>query len=121
MAHYQPLRKHKWGFSVDGPPLHVAMGSKCPRDLPEADAPTMLEQGLTDGFTEGVTRTGTPKRVYGYRNGVFFRAEITSPEQDTYHGFPVEHTEVPTRVKRRMRERGVLTTREYKKFRASRH
>lgn len=80
----------------------------------------MLEEGLTQGFVEGETHIGTVKRVYNYKDGIFYRAEVTRPEADTYHGFPVKPIEVPTLVKRRMRECGKLTEPEYKRFRASR-
>ena len=121
MPVYEPNPKHKWGFTVAGPPVHVPSGSKCPRELPETAAADMLNEGIDEGYVEGTTSQDTPKRVYNYRDGIFYRAEITRPEADMYHGMPVEPIEVPTRVKRLMRDRGKLSQREYKRFRASRH
>jgi hypothetical protein len=116
LLRYEPNPKHKRGFSTASPPRRLAGASLCPSELCETDALEMLVHAYVSGFVDPRPMGGYPRHVYAFRDGTFFRADRTSRTEPIYHGCPVEPVEVPTGVKRRMRDLGVLTQPQYRKF-----
>ncbi|MFW6201043.1 MAG: hypothetical protein ACOC8B_00565 [Gemmatimonadota bacterium] len=116
---YEPHPKHKVGFTVAGPPRTVPGASKCPPEIGATDATAMPREAFRAGFVDGESDARWPKCVYWYSDGRFYRALRTNRVTGVYHGFPEVPQAIPTWVKRKMRDRGILAPGEYRRFRSS--
>lgn len=88
---YVPTEKHKkggWGTEMD---------------LDDKTAQNVLNDSIKGG-----------KQRYGYLEGKLY--EFQPDNQQGWHGYPIKGTEAPPSVLKKMRENGIITNPEYKKF-----
>lgn len=88
-------------------------GSICPDAITQVQAQEWLTEAFDQGFFEPVP-AGDPSALYQYKNNEFYRAYRSCLGE--YHGHPCDFKEVPQKIKRKMKDCGVLPKPEYKKF-----
>lgn len=112
---YAPHPKHKFGYSVAGPPRHLPGSSKCPAGMTLRQAQELVDQAfILQLFSE--SEGPFPGRIWAYLDGTFYCGMNTNLKVPTYHGYPVGPAEVPTAVKRRLLDAGILNKAEYRRF-----
>jgi len=103
---YRPYpEKHKWpkGF-----------GSLCPRDMPENVPPAFLVQAVA------VPRGGLNKLWFAEGRWCFCAMPTGNRADDVWHGFPVIGGDVEEPVWTALRNAGVVTARDVRRFRKQR-
>lgn len=88
-------------FRQDG----TALVGQCPCDLTQAEAQTLLAQGVPDPVLD---ESGHPQRIYAVHHGVVYEAQPTRPGY-SYHDYPWRgrpgHNRLPRPVKRELKAR----------------
>jgi hypothetical protein len=109
---YSSSGKHHAG-PLKGETNQGVKGSICPANITQAQAQQWLTQAYASDFYESDT-ADTPTALYQYKNGEFFKAYLSV--SGDYHGFPCDFREVPSKIKRKMRDACILSKSEYKKY-----
>lgn len=115
MATYQANPKHKRGARGGGPPRWFPdQDSLCPDDITTQMAQALLDESIDDideAHPDGRARYAVDEQ------GRFFKA-YSEDHGETWHGYPIREglvgDQVPTRVLRQFRRRGLITKARYK-------
>jgi hypothetical protein len=87
---YVGIEKHKLPWQ------RGRRGSLCPRSVSAEQAQELFDGSILVG-----------KKRFAYRDGTCFAAQLTRPETDEWHGYPVKWGEVPPEAKKAWREAGL--------------
>lgn len=117
MLDYCGNPKHKAGCSGDGPPRWFpSTASICPEDISYDDAVLLLSDSVDAKSAE---HPNAKARYALDSQGRFFKAYSEDGGQ-TWHGYPVAEElvrrQIPSRVLREFKTRGLLSAAEYKRL-----
>ncbi len=106
MCEEQPTRKYEG--NADKHKYPKGYGSKCPRDMPAADAQRVLDRAVS---------VDTEKELWAVDGEWCFCARPTRIEQQIWHGYPVVGGHVPDNVLQALRDRGRITRQQLRRLR----